>query len=32
LDATGFYYILHMRRERLSPDGVEKAIVQQAGD
>jgi predicted phage terminase large subunit-like protein len=29
-DATGFYYVLHMRRERLSPDGVEKAIVQQA--
>lgn len=27
---SGKYYILHVRRERLSPDGVEKAISQQA--
>jgi predicted phage terminase large subunit-like protein len=31
VDDVGSYYIHHMRRERLSPDGVEKAIRQQAG-
>lgn len=29
-DATGVYYVLHVRRDRLSPDGVEKAIAQTA--
>jgi predicted phage terminase large subunit-like protein len=28
---TGKYYIQHVRREQLSPEGVENALVQQAG-